>query len=184
MGRLSTIDDREVFANVGAQLGANGTFRVQDLVAGTGVSVGSLYHRYGGRDGLLASAWLDALRTFQDAFLGALQGGDLRAGEQAALATPRFCRAEHGRALVLHLGRRAEFLSPATPPDLMREIDAINQSGQQALAHFARSTDLPRQTVHMSLVALPLGAVRFYLPGKVPASVDEHVRKAYWGVVG
>jgi len=120
MGRLSTIKDANVYGAVGAQLAGKGAVTLQTIVAETGVSIGSLYHRYGSREGLLAQTWLDAVKSFQGGFLAALEGGDAdgdeSAGGRAALATPRFCRAERSRAIVLSCCRQSEFLSSATPP--------------------------------------------------------------------
>ena len=78
MGRRSTFSDDDVFAAVGRMLVRDGEVRMQSVVAETGVSVGSLYHRFGSREGLLARAWLDTLAAFHDRFLAALdQPGDV-----------------------------------------------------------------------------------------------------------
>jgi AcrR family transcriptional regulator len=45
MGRLSTVDDARVFAAVARQMSSAGATTLHALVAETGVSVGSLYHR-------------------------------------------------------------------------------------------------------------------------------------------
>ncbi|MEO1036773.1 MAG: TetR/AcrR family transcriptional regulator [Pseudomonadota bacterium] len=175
MGRPSTVSDDEMFAAVGQALTEHGAASVQAIVDRTGVSVGSLYHRYGSREGLLAQTWIDAVESFQQCFVDALA----QSAEAAAVATPRFCRAEPERAVVLACCRRSEFLAVGTPPALKQRIDAINDDAATHLRRFARREKLPKDAVQLALVAIPLGAVRQYLPARaVPASLDEYVRAA------
>lgn len=158
--------------------------RLQDVVTETSVSVGSLYHRYGSREGLLAASWLDAVRAFQARFLDAIESDSEDAGERAALATPQFCRAEPGRAVILACCRRSEFITDATPVALQIEINHINDDTGAAMKRFARRNGLSLQACRLALVAFPLGAVRLYLPGRpVPKSVDDYVLAAYRSVI-
>lgn len=179
MGRVSRVDDDRVFAAVARRMATDGSLRLQSVVEDTGVSVGSLYHRYGSREGLLARTWLDAVRSFHDRVLAALQSGRPDADEETALATPRFCREERPRAIVLLSCRRSEFLNEATPPELKTAIDDANRDAAAALARFAEDRGVKLDACRMGIVAFPLGAVRFYLPyGKVPEQVDDYVRVA------
>jgi AcrR family transcriptional regulator len=184
MGRLSTVDDARVFAAVARQMSSAGATTLHALVAETGVSVGSLYHRYGSREGLLARAWLDAVRAFQGRVLAELESGSADAGERAALATPRFCRAEPDRAALLACCRRSEFIGADTPAELRAEIEGVNVAAAAAVARFAKANGHSLDAVRMALVAIPLGAVRLYLPDKtVPRAVDDYVRVAYRAVI-
>lgn len=177
MGRLSTVDDTKVFAAVARLMSTTGNLTLQSVVDETRVSIGSLYHRYRSREGLLARAWADAVKAFHAVVVPELDGGAPDAGERAALATPRFCRAERDRAILLACCRRSEFLGEATPADLRAEIEAINDEAAAALARFARRTGVPLDACRLAIVALPLGAVRLYLPAKpVPRAVDDYVR--------
>jgi len=177
MGRLSTVDDAKVFAAVARQMSAGGTLTLQSVVEETRVSIGSLYHRYRSREGLLARAWADAVKAFHAVVVPELEGLSADAGERAALATPRFCRADRDRAILLACCRRSEFLVEATPPDVRAEINGINDAAAAALARFSRRTGVPLDACRLAIVALPLGAVRLYLPDRaVPRSVDDYVR--------
>ncbi len=179
MGRLSTIDDSSVFAAVGASLTTRGAVTLQTIVEDTGVSIGSLYHRYGSREEMMARAWLDAVKAFQKNFLEELESGGEDAGERAALATPRFCRKERGRAVVLYCCRPSEFLSKETPKALTAEIAGVNEQAKKALRRFALRNGYSLEACRMGLVAFPLGAVRLYLPTRpVPARVDDYVAAA------
>lgn len=180
MGRVSTIDDSGVFGAVGTQIARTGAVTLQDVVSLTGVSVGSLYHRYGSREGLLARAWLDAVKAFQTRFLAELGSGTADAGERAAMATPRFCREEPLRARILVCCRREELLSKTTPPMLRAEIEAINTGVTTALTRFAANHGILPEACRLGLVAYPLGAVRMYLPDRdVPDRIDAYVAAAF-----
>ncbi|MFK8014082.1 MAG: TetR family transcriptional regulator [Gammaproteobacteria bacterium] len=180
MGRTSTIDETAVFAAVGQALSSAGSVTLQSVVAATGVSIGSLYHRYESREGLLAATWLDAVSAFQVAFNTAWEHPVERAGEEAALTTPRFCRAERARAIVLSCCRQSEFLSSSTPEALRQQIATVNDDGANALRRFARSSGLGIELCRHAIVGVPLGIVRAYLPSRpVPARADDYVRKAY-----
>ena len=180
MGRMSIISDSDVFAAVGLQLASDGGATLQSIVASTGVSIGSLYHRYGSREGLLAETWLDAVKTFHGKFLKALESGENNAGELAALATPSFCREEHARAVVLSCCRQSEFLSDDTPARLRNEISTVNDNAAAAIRRYARRNNASLDACRLAMVAFPLGAVRLYLPNRpVPKAVDQYVSAAY-----
>lgn len=184
MGRKSTFEDASVFAAVGASFMHRGDARLKEIVADTGVSIGSLYHRYGSREGLLAEAWLDALGAFHEMFLTALTSDNGDAGEAAALATPRFCRAERNRAVILACCRKSEFISKDAPAALRRKVDNANEEVAAAIKRYARSNGYSLLSCRLGMVAFPLAAVRMYLPERpVPGTLDAYVRAAYRSAV-
>ncbi|MCA3734974.1 MAG: hypothetical protein INE97_06490 [Phenylobacterium sp.] len=65
-----------------------------------GLSTGSLYHRFGSREGLLGETWLNALLAFQPVFVQALKTPSA-VGEIAAV-TPRFCRERRSEHADIH----------------------------------------------------------------------------------
>lgn len=174
MGRKSSFEPGRVLAAAGAQMARAGGFTLEGLIEETGISSGSLYHRFASREGLLAEAWLDALQRFQVAFQAALDG-DV---EEAILATPRFCRAEPDAASVLACCRKAEFVGPSTSDSIRGAIDELNSSGEAALRRFARRVKKPLLACRLALIAYPLAAVRLYLPdAPAPASLDREILK-------
>lgn len=180
MGRLSTLNDRDIYAATGQQLALSGTVTLKDIVNLTGCSVGSLYHRFGSREGLLANAWLDAAKSFQSQFLNALQSGSAQAGLEAALATPRFCRSERERAIILACCRKSEFLNDATPTALKTEIQQLNKLSESALRAYATQNGYSLESCLLGIIAFPLGAVRMYLPTReIPISLDEKITKTF-----
>jgi AcrR family transcriptional regulator len=179
MGRRSSLDEQAVFRVVSSELARSGRFTLEALTAETGLSMGSIYHRFGSREGLLAEAWLNAVDRFQAPFLEALAGGTLEAGLNAALATPRFCRSRPAEAIVLTCCRQSEFLRETTPAPLKERIATANDGASFALRRFAAAVDRPLLVCRLALVAYPLGAVRLYLPhSMLPRKLESELVKA------
>ncbi len=180
MGRKSSFQDATIYAAVGRALMRQGDVRLQSIVTETGVSVGSLYHRFGSRDGLLARAWLDALTAFHQRFLEALETQGDWPGLEAALATPRFCRDEPDRALILVCCRRSELITPDVPKDVAAALDRANDRVLSALEAFAEREGLSPDAASLGLVGFPLGAVKLYLPDRpLPDGLEDDVAAAY-----
>jgi AcrR family transcriptional regulator len=179
MGRKSTFEDDRVFAAVGAEMAATGRFTLEGLNRATGLSTGSVYHRFASREALLAETWLHAVRAFQTGFLKALRLETADAADEAALATPRFCRANRDAAVVLACCRRAQFLGAETPDALRRAVAGLNDEAAAELQRFSRRIDRPLLACRLALVAYPLAAVRLFLPERpVPKSIDAEILKA------
>ncbi len=184
MGRKSSFDRSQIYAAVASEVARKGRLTVQGLGRATGMSTGSVYHRFASREALLAETWLHAVRMFQTRFLDALRGDGPDAGQRAALATPAFCRAEPEMAAVLACCRKAEFVGPETPAALIEEIAAVNDAAALEIRRFARRSGTPILACRLALVAYPLAAVRLYLPDKpVPQMIDGEIVKAYRGAM-
>lgn len=179
MGRKSSVDEAQVYRIVACELATSGRFTMDALHAGTGLSVGSIYHRFGSRERLLAETWLNAVERFQARFVKELAAGTVAAGLEAALVTPRFCRSNPDEALVLACCRQVEFLGEAMPKELRARIAAVNEKVSDAVHRFAKSIDRPLLSCRLALIAYPLGAVRLYLPrSPVPRQLDAEIVKA------
>jgi AcrR family transcriptional regulator len=179
MGRKSSLNEQNVYRVVANELATAGRFTVDALKAATGLSMGSIYHRFESREGLLAETWLNAVERFQARFLDALAAGTLDAGLKAALVTPRFCRSNPDEAVLLACCRQAEFLGEATPAALRARISVVNDTVSGAVRRFAGAIDRPLLACRLALIAYPLGAVRLYLPkSAVPPQLDREIVKA------
>ncbi len=180
MGRKSSFEKEAVYAAVGAEVAEKGRFTLQTLSAATGMSTGSVYHRFESREALLAETWLHAVQLFQSGFLAALRSGGPDAGAEAALATPRFCRDNPAPAAILACCRQSEFTGSGTPPDLAAKIAAVNEAGDSEFRRFVRRINRPLLNCRLAIIAYPLAAVRMYLPQRpVPTQIDAEIRKAY-----
>lgn len=137
---------------------------------------GSLYHRFGSRDLLIATLWLRTVRRFQDGFVSALAAGD---AEAAALHVPRWCRAHPAEAALLLLHRR-EDLAARWPAELGHALDRCDARVAAALNDFAARSGVDRERLVFAVVDVPYGAVRRHLLGRrsPPSSVDELIVSA------
>jgi AcrR family transcriptional regulator len=142
------------------------------IAARLGAPVGSLYHRFGSRDLLLATLWMRGVRRFQHGFTAALTAGD---AEAAALHTPGWCREHPAEAAMLLLHRR-EDLTARWPAELGDDLEGLNAQASAALTAFgAGHPDLDRERLIFAVIDVPYGAVRRYLLERrsPPALVDE-----------
>lgn len=185
MGRLSTFDRKSVFQAIGRELANSGKVTTQGVQTATGLSAGSLYHRFGSREGMLAEAWVFAVQAFQERVNKGFVLGGLKGAVQVALATPRFCREERDLAQLLVCGRPTEFLTDDLAPIQRRELDSINQEAALSFARLAEQLGKPILDCRMALVAFPLGAVRSYMPNNdVPETVDDLIARTATYLLG
>lgn len=95
----------EVFLERGVQAAS-----IEDIRARSGASVGSLYHRFGSKEGIAAALYVDALADYQREFLRALR--DDRPTEEMVKATVRahlrWVQRNADRAEYLFMGRAAD----------------------------------------------------------------------------
>ncbi len=181
MGRRSRFTQGQVYAAVGSLLSASKPLSVQEISKMAGVSVGSLYHRFGSREAILAESWLDAVQAFQAGFLTALERGGL----EAALETPRFCIREPDRALILVSLRKDTMAGAGVNAELSGEINSVNQKTIRIISEFAKSNDLSEDLCHLALIAIPLSVVQLYLPKRpVPGEAEKYVARACGALLG
>jgi AcrR family transcriptional regulator len=179
MGRKSSLDEQAVYTFVARELATSGRFTIDSLTAATELSMGSVYHRFGSREGLMAETWIDAVAQFQRQFMAALAPGTLAAGLEAAMSIPRFCRTNRDQAIVLACCRQSEFVGDTTPAPLRQRIVNVNDEAASAIRRFAKTVGRPLLACRLALVAYPLGAVRLYLPHRnVPRTLDDEIAKA------
>jgi AcrR family transcriptional regulator len=132
----------------------------------SGAPVGTLYHRFGNRDGVLAAAWLRALERFQTRALTAAQCPDpLEAAVAMAVSQVSFAYEQPDDARLLLTVRRNDLLD-AHPDDTFRaRLDAINAPLEKTVAALAKSLRgradaRALDAVIRAIVDLPNAAVR------------------------
>jgi AcrR family transcriptional regulator len=66
---------------------ANGVLAatLDDIRAGSGASIGSIYHHFGDKEGIAAALYAQLLAEWQDGFVGALRGRRAESGVRAAV---------------------------------------------------------------------------------------------------
>lgn len=138
----------------------------------SGAPVGTLYHRFGNRDGVLAAAWFRALERFQRGALEADAGHPdepVEAGVAMARAAVTFAASHPEDARLLLTVRRDDLLDGA-PEQLRARLDEINAPLEAAVVRIARAlhgradaraVDL----VTRAVVDVPTAAVRRHARG-------------------
>lgn len=94
---------------------------IEDIRLQAEVSIGSIYHRYGSKEGIAGALYLRALRDFQRGLLHALSAADgAEAGVRAAVGHHlRWVESDPPRARLL-LRRRETEIAPANRTELER----------------------------------------------------------------
>lgn len=148
--------------------------------------VGTLYHRFGSRDGVLEAAWLRALERFQTRALAVATHPDpLEAAVAMAVSQITFAEEQPQDARLLLTLRRDDLLD-ANPGDSFRaRLDEINEPLETTLAGLAK--ELRGQTdaraldaVTRAVVDLPNAAVRRHAHevGTLPSWLEHDIAAA------
>jgi AcrR family transcriptional regulator len=138
------------------------------IAQASGAPTGSLYHRFGSRDELIARLWVRAVHRSQAAFIAALEQEDAReSAVAAALSIPEFCD-EHPADAQLLVAFRREDLIRSAEGTLVDELAELNEPVRRAVVDLARRLygRRTRAAVERTLLAvfdLPYGAVRRHL---------------------
>ncbi|HEY2768839.1 MAG TPA: TetR family transcriptional regulator [Solirubrobacteraceae bacterium] len=148
--------------------------------------IGTLYHRFGSRDGLLAAAWLRALHRFQRRALAAAEDPDpLEAAVSMASSQVGFAREQPEDARLLLTVRRDDLLD-ADPDDKFRaQLDAINAPLAATLTGLTkalrgRAGARATEEVTRAVIDLPNATVRRHMrdAGKLPSWLEHDVADA------
>jgi AcrR family transcriptional regulator len=138
---------------------------VAAIAKASGAPTGTLYHRFGNRNGILAAAWLRALERFQSQAMAAAADSPLETAVAMAVSLVSFAR---------ELPEDARLLLTLRPSDLLDgEPDStfVNTLATMNAPLLARVTDFARQlyrrtdertveAVTRAIADLPYGVVR------------------------
>jgi AcrR family transcriptional regulator len=147
---------------------------VAAIASASGAPKGSIYHRFGSQDELLAAMWIRAVERSQAAFIAALDEGDPRAGAlAAALSIHDFAVRHPDDARLLASVRREDLLQRIDAPRLKRRLTELNRPLEAELGKLSRrlfgsaSKANVERTV-CAVVDLPLGGMRRHLIARSP----------------
>lgn len=139
---------------------------IRPIAARAGAPSGSLYHRFGSRDGVLVAAWLRAVRRFQSGFLAALEHQDplARAARAAHWSVDWALDEPLDARLLLAHGQR-DLLDQDPLGELEDQVKSVNVPVARAIACLSRrlygvqTTDAVERVTY-ALVDLPYAVVR------------------------
>ena len=142
---------------------------IRAIAERSGAPSGSLYHRFGSRDALVARAWLRAVRRFQAGFIPALDADDPRAGVADAVRwAVLFAVNERADAQLLLAHGRRDLLHAEPQGLLAAELATVNEPLVQAtraitVRLFGRASGEAVERVSYAIVDLPLAVLRRHL---------------------
>ena len=148
--------------------------------------VGTLYHRFGNRDGLLAAAWLRALEGFQQHALSAAESSDpLEAAVSMASSQVSFARERPEDARLLLMVRRDDLLDADPDHKFRARLEEINAPLAKTLTRLTKAlrgrTDArAADDITRAIVDLPNATIRRYLRDdhKLPTWLEGDVGAA------
>lgn len=155
---------------------------VAAIAKASGAPAGTLYHRFGNRDGIVAATWLRALDRFQSRVMAADAADAVEAGVAMAVAAVAFARERPDDATLMLTIRPADLLDGTGQDEFAAALRTRNEPLIEKLRQLA--WDLygdsgPRavDAVSRAVVDLPYAAVRRHV-GAVPNWLDEDLASA------
>jgi AcrR family transcriptional regulator len=142
---------------------------IEAIASASGAPTGSIYHRFGSRDELIARLWIRAVHRSQASFLAALEREDAKeAARAAALSIIDFCQEHPADARLLVSFRREDLIRSTTDTTLAAELEELNRPLERAVVDLARRLygRRTRAALDRTLLAvfdLPYGAARRHL---------------------
>ena len=159
---------------------------VAAIAKASGAPAGTLYHRFGNRDGILTAAWLRALERFQSRVMAAEADSALETAVAMAVATVIFARELPEDARIL-LTIRPDDLLDGQPNAAFRETLAamnaplIERVADLARKLYGRNNSRTREAVAFAVADLPYAVVRRHayddrMPSWLEADVADAAR--------
>ncbi|OBH50585.1 TetR family transcriptional regulator [Mycobacterium mantenii] len=138
---------------------------VAAIAKASGAPAGTLYHRFGNRDGILTAAWLRALERFQQRALATDGDTPLDTAVAMAVAAVGFARALPEDARLLLTIRPGDLLDDEPDAAFQQTLAAMNAPLTQRIAALARQlygNSKPRSVdaVARAVADLPYAVVR------------------------
>ncbi|HLM32332.1 MAG TPA: helix-turn-helix domain-containing protein [Solirubrobacterales bacterium] len=164
---------------------------IEAVAESSGAPVGSIYHRFGSRDGLVARLWLRAVYRSQASFVSALEAEDPReAAMAAAMSIIEFCEGHPADAKLLVLFRREDLIRTVSDDALLEELEGLNRPVARAVGALARRLygTRSRAALERTLLVvfdLPYGAARRHLISgtALPDGLRDDLRQALSAVI-
>ena len=159
---------------------------VAAIAKASGAPTGTLYHRFGNRNGILAAAWLRALERFQSRAIAATADTPLEAAVAMAVSVVGFARELPEDARLLLTLRPSDLLDGEPDSRFVDTLTTMNAPLLARLNDFARqlygkTDERTVEAVARAVADLPYGVVRRHayddpMPSWLEADVAAAVR--------
>lgn len=145
-----------------------------------GGPVGSIYHRFGSREDLLARLWVRCIRRFHEGLLSRDVTDDPHAAlVESARYVVRYCAERPSEALGLRLHRQDRLAGEdRVSPEIREEVAGINEDVDRLLAdlvrsHYGREDEADLRRGMLATRVVPYGLVRPWLGQALPDELEE-----------
>lgn len=160
---------------------------VAAIAKASGAPAGTLYHRFGNRDGVLSATWLRALDRFQQRAMAADGPSAVETAVAMAVSAIVFAREHPADAKLMLTIRPADLLDGADQDEFAATLAARNEPLVKKLRWLARelyASDDARavDAVSRAVVDLPYAAVRRHV-GALPDWLDGDLAAAVRALV-
>jgi AcrR family transcriptional regulator len=156
------------------------------IAKASGAPTGTLYHRFGNRNGILAAAWLRALERFQARAMAASADTPLESAVAMAVSVVKFARELPQDARFLLTLRPSDLLDGEPDSTFVETLAAMNapllaRVDELARQLFGKSDERTVEAVARAIADLPYGVVRRHayddrMPRWLEADVASAVR--------
>jgi AcrR family transcriptional regulator len=164
---------------------------MEAIAKASGAPTGSIYHRFGSRDELIARLWIRAVYRSQASFMAAMEREDPRqAALAAAMSIIDFCEQHPRDAQLLAAFRREDLLKAVPEGALAEELASLNRPVERTVVQLAqrlygkRSRAALDRTL-LGVFDLPYGAARRYLitGSPLPSRLRDDLGRAVAAVI-
>jgi AcrR family transcriptional regulator len=159
---------------------------VAAIAKASGAPTGTLYHRFGNRNGILAAAWLRALERFQSQAMTAAADSPLETAVAMAVSFVQFARELPGDARLLLALRPSDLLDGEPSTGFVETLAAMNapllaRVNDLAGQLYGKTDERTVEAVTTAVADLPYGVVRRHayddpMPSWLEADVAAAVR--------
>lgn len=157
---------------------------VAAIAKASGAPAGTLYHRFGNRNGILTAAWLRALERFQDRAMAAAGETPLEEAVAMGVAAVRYARELPEDARLLLTIRPSDLLDGEPDPEFQATLTTMNAPLIERVQELARAIygDDDARTMDAmarAVVDLPYAVVRRHAPDReLPPWLEEDLAAA------
>lgn len=192
MGRPPKFSSKQILNSASRLLTTDGpsALTVASIARDLGAPSGSIYHRFGSRDILVATLWVGAIERFHQAIGPALEQTDAKVAiHELAIKIVQWARTEPQDAQLLLLHHSSDLLHDGWPTELgdrnlaqrkrvQAMIDTLNK-------RLGATTAEQRRRVVFAAIDIPYASVRGYLQRDepIPDDLETLVSDAVDGVI-
>lgn len=164
---------------------------VDAIARKSGAPSGTIYHRFGSRDELIARLWIRGVQRSQASFLAAIEGLDPRDAVLAGgVSILDFCEEEPADAQLLVAFRHDDLVRAAPTGALAEELAHLNRPVERVVVEltkglYGRASRAALDRTLLAVFDLPYGAVRRHLIAgqRLPPGLREDLRRAIAAVI-